>query len=76
MVIYLIVNRGKKFIWLDVAGVKDPLAYIKAKKLCPALVAELDEPIVSPLATPKSLTAAEDMYLRYKRLLNPQYNEQ
>jgi hypothetical protein len=74
MVIYLIINNGKKFVWLDVKGVKDPLAYIRKNRLCPALIAELDNAVIEVLAQTKSFITAERMYMRYKDLLRPEYN--
>lgn len=74
MVIYLIVNEGKKFVWLDVKGVKDPLSYIRKRKLCPKLFQDKGQITTEILATPKNLTVAEEMYARYKRLLKPEYN--
>jgi hypothetical protein len=74
MVIYLIINKAKKFVWLDVKEVSDPIKYIKRNRLCPALIAELDSPEIEILGKPKNLETAERMYKKYKTLLNPQYN--
>lgn len=75
MFIYLIINNNKKFLWLDVTGVKDPLSYIKRHRLCPALIEELHEPVVQIIATPATLTASERVFLKYKQLINPEYND-
>jgi hypothetical protein len=72
--IYVIRNNGKKFVWLDVKGVKDPLSYIKNNRLCPPLIEELNEPIIQVIGSPKTLTAAERLCDNTIKLLNPEYN--